>query len=297
MRVATRVTILETDQPNRSAWRELRRFVEQWNAGHDHRFCGAGPFLDLTFDDSAHPEHDELVAQLARLSARHETNVHVVRERIYEARDYDEAAFVEIWGVGLDDDGTSRLVRNAGRVLRSAPCPQCGACSVFDQTQTGPFVVDEACIEHPAVDGTPAPAGGWDFIEVHGGRKLVSVAFADVLRRANATGYRLEPVLSHRDCAASTRLFQLTACQAVLVPCPEHTRAIDGEFCATCAVARCDVDDEDSVRADAVHGVDLFARHRNLATILYASGRLYRALTAAGLGYVRASRIFRVCHH
>jgi hypothetical protein len=297
MEIESRFTFIRNEQPRPSAWKQLQQFAATWNRQHVHRFTDRMGFvLDIKFKDDRDPEYAEFMTAIERLRGDAGIQFHVLRQRIYDAVDYAGADFVEIYGVALDEQPGSKLVLNADEVLNPESCPQCGVHTVFDHFQSGPLVIDEAQLDLPAFDGAPAPHGGWDFIEVESGLKLVSGRFAAVLADLDVAGYSLEPVMSESG-GPSARAWLLRARHAILVPCAEHTRPIDGDFCPTCGAAHCDVEDEDFVRADVVGHDEIFARHRFRASILYASGRVYRALIDAGIQQVSPSRLFRVCHH
>lgn len=297
METESRFTIIRTEQPSAPAWKRLRQFAAAWNRQHAHRFTESMElFLDVTFEDDRNLEYREFLTAIERLQADAGIQFHVVRQRIYDANDYASADFVEINGVGLDEQPGSKLVLNADEVLTPEPCPQCGGSTVFDHVQSGPLVIDEAQLDQLTSGGTPAPQGGWDFVEVESGLKLVSGRFAAVLTNLAVAGYSLEPVMAVGG-GPSARAWLLRARQAILVPCAEHTRPIDGDFCPSCGTAHCDVEDEDFVRADVVGQDQLFARRQNHASILYVSGRVYRGLIDAGLQQVRPSRLFRICRH
>jgi hypothetical protein len=298
MKIETRITLIRTEQPAEEVWTRLQQFARDWNRSHAHPFTESmGIFLDLTFEDSSYPEYLEISEALKKLQADLRIQVHIVRQRIYDEDDYATADFVEINGAALDETPGNQLTLNARDVLTPQPCPRCGYGDVFSQVQTGPFAINETELDHLGADGAPPPREGWDFLEVEGGHKLVSTRFSALLSEHSVQGYTLEPVLAGRDGAASKRISQLRARRAIVSPCPEHTRAIDGYFCPECGAAHCEVEDEDWVRSDWIGQDEVFARHRHRGAIFYVSGRVYRLLVEAGLQQIKPGRIFRICHH
>jgi hypothetical protein len=297
MKIEVRITLIRTEQPSETVWNRLKRWASDWNENHLHSFEESmGIFLDLTIEDSRHPEYREISAALQTLRDDLQIQVHIVPHRIYDANDYATADFVEINGAApAETSGPFTL--NAREVLTPQPCPECGYFDAFSQMQTGPFAIDVTQLDQPAADAALPPPEGWDFVEVGAGHKVVSGRFSALLANHRVQGYTLEPVLAGQDGTASTRVSQLRARHAIVCPCPEHTRPIDGYFCPVCGAAHCDVDDEDWVRSDWVGEDEIFARHRNRGAIFYVSGRVYRLLVDAGLQQIKPGRIFRICHH
>lgn len=297
MKLETSILVIPIE-PSEKAWQGLRRFADRWNETHVHPAINSGPMmLNLRFPESSHPERREAADALQRLQETVPSQIIESQQRIYDATDYATADFVEISGASLDETPANRLVLNADRILTVEPCPQCGYCDAFDVVQKGSFRIDETQFERLTADGSRPPAGGWDFIEIAGGSKLVSSRFVSVVRDNRIQGYTLVPVLVGGGNQPSQRLWQLRANRAIVCPCPEHTRAIDGYFCPTCGAAHCDVEDEDWVRSDSVGPDEIFSRHRQHTAIIYVSGRLLQALVKAGLQQIKFGRIFRLCVH
>jgi hypothetical protein len=285
MKLETSVMIMPM-QPDEHSWNYLQQFAFNWNLSHRHTFSEcAGLMLELRFSDSAHPEHCELLVLLEQIKSEFPFQIHLSHRRIYDVSDYEFADFIEINGVVLDDDQGHPLVVNALQVLTPSACPQCGYIDAFDQIQSGPLIINESMLPT-----------NLDFVDISAGLKVVSSNFAAILVTHGVEGFTLEPVLDSAG-LTSKRYWQLRAQRSILVPCPEHTPAIDGAFCPTCGAAHCTVESEDWVREDEIRNHEIFSRHRMLGAIFYVSGRVYHHLVAAGLQQIKPSRIFRKCRH
>lgn len=299
MRHQTDILLVRNAQPDERRWDELRRFARAWNAAHAHRFEDVmGILLKIQFPDNTVAEFAELSRRLAALEAAQGIHVNSYTERVYEESDYGAGDFVKVFGVGLDGREGRPFVLNEAEVMRpGAPCVRCGWRDAFDCDQTGPFEIDEGLLEEPLEDGTPAPAGGWDFVHAPAGHKLVSRRLAGVLKENGVRGYALQRVVAGRGGRPSERVFQLSANRALVAPCPEHTRTVGGEFCPSCGAAYGKLEGDYYVSDAALGDDEIIACHRNLAAILYVSYRVYRLLVAAGLRQITARDVIKVCRH
>jgi hypothetical protein len=303
VKIRTEISLLPEQPPSKTAWNQVCRFVAAWNERHVHRFQDVmGCFFTAVIPDKTVPALAELQHAVEALQAKHRFKVSTLESRVYDAADYAAADFVDILGVGLDHGGGRKLVLNQRQVLRaSAPCPGCGSLDPFSQTQSGPFLIDEAVLDRPLPDGEPAPAGGWDLVNAPAGHKLVSARLVDVLEKGGVKGYTLEPVLASKQgrtrAEPSRRMWQLLAKRALVAPCSEHTRMREGYHCPSCGTALGDVDGDTFVSDESLGGDDIFAAHQNRAAVLNVRGRVYQLLTAAHLGRIIPNQVLRLCHH
>ena len=274
MNVVWTISCFAHEQPDAGVWSALTREVDQWPQA---RGDVPPPSFMRIFTVGTPHERDLIVTRLREVSG---AVVNLGPSTRLDEADFASAEYVAAW------PAAERLVVvDPGEALvSSGPCPACGMEDAFDVSQQRGFrVTDDA---HDG-DVSGLPAGGL----------AVSSRVLDVLRAVGASGYATRDVLVGPGATVSTRWFQLVAERSVLVPCPVHTQ-IEGElFCATCGAAHGTVVGYFWAPPSIVAGLDVFARHPSLRTMLHLSRRLADALDAAGVTGLTCSDVVRVCDH
>ena len=299
MKNQTDITLLKNEQPSEQAWSVAQEFARAWNETHQHQFQDIMSFmLKVSFTDSTTPECEDLLKKLAQLESESKIKFHTYSEEVYEPADYGADGFINIIGISLDGREDRPFVVNESEVLESLdPCPRCHWHDTFDCRQTGPFVIDETLLDQPLADGSPPPAGGWDFVNAPAGHEIISRRLAELLRDNKVQGYSLEKVISQQTGNESERMFQLISEKAILIPCPQHTR-IDGQgFCPICGTAWGNLEGTYCVRADVIGSAEIFSRHRNKGAMLYVSHRVYKLCSEANIQRIIPGEVVKICRH
>ncbi len=274
MNVVWTISCFAHEQPDAGVWSALAREVDRWPQARGD--VPPPSFMRIFAVGTVH-ERDLIVARLREVSG---AVVNLGPSTRLDEADFASAEYVAVW------PAEERLVVNDPEeaLASSGPCPACGMEDAFDVSQRRGFrVTDDAC----AGDVSGLPAGGL----------AVSSRVLEVLEAVGASGFTTRDVLVGPGPTVSTRWFQLVAERSVLVPCPVHTQ-IEGEpFCATCGAAHGTVVGYFWARPPIVAGLDVFARHPSLRTMLHLSRRVADALDAAGVTDLTCSDVVRVCDH
>jgi hypothetical protein len=293
------ITLLKHEQPDAGVWAELVRLTGAWNRGGTRKFEPVMDFMwHINFDAASRAELDTLLAQLETLKRERGAAFHLASRNTLEEEDYAAADFIEILGTDLGSPDRPFVRNQEAAFAPGAPCPVCGAQDAFDVEQREPLAIDLSLLESgTAADGTPAPAGGWDLVNVVNGDKIVSARVVSLLEAEGVRGYALRAVMDGSTGRPTERAFQIAAERAVLTPCPEHSRVEGEPFCPACGTAYGALDGYFWVRSDQVDGVEVVSRHPRKGAMLYVSRRVYERLRDAGMNGLQRNDVLRVCAH
>ncbi len=276
----------EADQPTRAAWKALCAFADAWNAAHESRWTADPGELCLRLpgglDD---PERGALEQGLAALERAHRiVGLEAVAPPDVGPAALERAAYVSIVGGGPP---SGLVVNELEAYAPPVPCPRCGRVDrARDAPLVGPLELDERRLE--SGPGTDADV----FNLAHGGR-LVTRRFADALRDAGATGYRLVPVRS-RTGEDSERHFVLAATHVALEPCVPHAPRDRVKVCPGCDVVGGTLERFHVPRGED-GGLSVLSRHRFGLADLHFARETYAFLRARGLRGISPSVGFDVC--
>jgi hypothetical protein len=291
------VSLFAHEQPSPRVWQRLVRLATKWNARQRIHF---EPVMETmwhaTFDAASKDELDALITLLREAEAEHGATHRLAWRDHLEARDYDEADFVGLLGVGAGTEAQPLVVNEAAAFVDAGPCSRCGHHDAFDVRIAVPPVVDEAVLEVEA-DGALPGAGGWDLLNLAHGGLLASIRLVAVLEAQHVSGFEVGEVHSARTGRPSERVCLLSASRAILAPCPVHTRVDGAPHCAACGTAHGMVDGLFRVGPEAVGDDGIVSRHPGRSGRLFVRRDVWGALDAAGLNGLGRFDVMAVCDH
>ena len=298
MRIETSLNLIPA-QPSEATWGALRRFVADWNRSHVHPFSEVpGMMLQLRIADSTDPERREILAVLKKMRSEAGIRIFAASRRIYDEQDYREAAFVEVSGTSLDRPGRPFVVNSDEALGPPVPCPSCGWQDIFNAPQRSPFAIDESLLDK------------WDYVALPAGRQLISQRLLATLRQGDVRAFEVLPVLAADTGRESGRAFRISACRAVLVPCPVDES--DVSWCAACGAvldsAEGDEGDEANdtlftppsefrVSGEQIDGDEVLSRHPGRGAMLYFAQRAWRMLADGHFKGVTPGGVIQLCEH